>query len=214
MKLLLTSDGITNISITNALLGLLEKDPKDSRVAYITTAGNIVPTRKNWLIKDLARYDELFPYVDVFDFSSLEKEHWEPRLAEADVIVFSGGNPFYLLYQIRQKGMDKFLTKFLESKILVGVSAGSMVMGANIAIDPYEESKQYVLDREQKALAYMDINFIPHFGSVGGKDTVIDDGFIKKQAKKYGPLYALDDDSALAVDKKVVVISEGVWKEL
>ena len=41
MKLLLTSAGITNRSIADTLLDMVDKDVKDIKVAFIPTAANV-----------------------------------------------------------------------------------------------------------------------------------------------------------------------------
>jgi len=43
MKLLLTSAGITNQSIAQALIDLVGKSPKDTRIGFIPTAKNVEP---------------------------------------------------------------------------------------------------------------------------------------------------------------------------
>lgn len=53
MKLLLTSGGLTNTSITNALFELVGKTPEETRLAFIPTAANASPNDKSWFVKDL-----------------------------------------------------------------------------------------------------------------------------------------------------------------
>ena len=53
MKLLLTSSGITNQSIANALFELTGKKPEDTTVVFIPTAATIETGDKDWFITDL-----------------------------------------------------------------------------------------------------------------------------------------------------------------
>lgn len=53
MKLLLTSAGITNESIKEALLSLLPKKIKECNLAFIPTAANVESGDKGWMIEDL-----------------------------------------------------------------------------------------------------------------------------------------------------------------
>ena len=52
MKLLLTSSGITNKKIENALLELLAKPFKKSHLTFIPTAANPEKGDKSWLVDD------------------------------------------------------------------------------------------------------------------------------------------------------------------
>lgn len=53
MKLLLTSAGLTNKSIVNALLLLNGKPFEETSMAFIPTAANVEPGDKDWLIDDM-----------------------------------------------------------------------------------------------------------------------------------------------------------------
>ena len=53
MKLLLTSSGITNKSIADALFELVGKKPEDTSVVFIPTASNVEVGDKEWFIDDL-----------------------------------------------------------------------------------------------------------------------------------------------------------------
>ena len=98
MKLLLTSSGITNASIEHALDELVGKKPEDTSVAFIPTAANVEKGDKCWLIDDLSNLKKRrFKSIDIVDISALSQKVWLPRLEEADVLFFGGGNTFYLM---------------------------------------------------------------------------------------------------------------------
>ena len=50
MKLLLTSGGITNKSIADALFDLVGKKPEDTSLVFIPTASNVEKGDKGWLL--------------------------------------------------------------------------------------------------------------------------------------------------------------------
>jgi peptidase E len=54
MKLLLTSGGLTNKSIADALFELVGKRPEETSLVFIPTASNVEMGDKGWLIDDLA----------------------------------------------------------------------------------------------------------------------------------------------------------------
>ncbi len=53
MKLLLTSGGLTNKSIADALFDLVGKKPEDISLVFIPTASNVEIGDKGWFIDDL-----------------------------------------------------------------------------------------------------------------------------------------------------------------
>jgi len=128
MKLLLTSAGITNKTIKHAMQDLLGKSFKTLSVAFIPTAANVESGDKAWLIDNLNEFKQLgIASLDIVDISALPKDIWEHRLSQAQVLIFGGGNTYHLMYWLEKSGLKKLLPKLLESKVYVGISAGSMV---------------------------------------------------------------------------------------
>jgi hypothetical protein len=58
MKLLLTSGGITNRSISTALFELVGKRPESTSLVLIPTASNVQQGDKGWLIDDFFESQE------------------------------------------------------------------------------------------------------------------------------------------------------------
>jgi len=216
MKLLLTSAGFSNKSIIEALEELVSKPTKELKLAFNNTASNFEAGDKSeWLIKDLIDCKNMFAFVDIVDISALPREIWEPRLREADVLLFEGGNTFHLMHWIKKSGLDKLFPELLKDKIYIGISAGSMVMTQSLFLSEskllYDEDPGDVA--QDKALGYVDFNIMPHFNSADFSK--VNEENLERISKdsKY-PIYALDDNSAIkVVDDKVEVISEGEWKK-
>ena len=56
-------------------------------------------------------------------------------LADKDIIYISGGNPFSLLHHAKRSGMDRVLTTMkARDVVVVGASAGSVVLGPDIRV--------------------------------------------------------------------------------
>ena len=229
MKLLLTSAGITNESIANALHELVGKPTSEAKIVVIPTAQNAEADDKSWVIEeDLVGPHKLgwkkFSIVDLAAVSSLDRELWWSQLEEADVLLFGGGNTYYLSYWMQQSGVFAALPKWLESKVYVGISAGSQMAGANLhvtseALAKGDELRDDEYDKlgprgqsSAKSLQLMDFVFRPHLNEPSFPK--IREPFLKDQAANLDvPIYALDDQSALKiVDNKVEVISEGTWR--
>lgn len=214
MKLLLTSSGLTNDSIANALFELTDKKPENTTVVFIPTASNLAEGDKDWFIDDLINLKKQnFKAIEITDISAVDKKIWKPSLERADVLFFEGGNTYHLMRWINKSGLSKMLPELLKDKVYVGVSAGSMVTNPDLALklsqDIYEED---MLETEElKGLNLVDFYFLPHLNSEWFEKVRKEN--IEKVARELNrTLYALDDDSALKiVDDKIEVVSEGEW---
>lgn len=214
MKLLLTSGGVTNKSIADALFDLVGKKPEDTSLVFVPTASNVEKGDKDWLIDDLINLKNLnLKQIDIADISAIDKEIWLPQMEESDVLFFEGGNSYHLIEWMNKSGLKDLLPELLKTKVYVGLSAGSMVTGPDLALT--QSQILYREDRERKedmaGLNYVDFYFFPHLNSPYfnlRKEEVIRDA-VKDIPRK---VYAMDDQSALkVVDGKVEIISEGKY---
>ncbi len=215
MRLLLTSNGLSNDSIAKALFELVGKAPAETTVAFIPTAMNVGRGDKDWFVDDLVNIKKQgLACLDVVDISALLIEIWKPRLEAADVLFFSGGHTSHLMRWIVESGLKELLPEFLKTKVWAGISAGSMVTNPTLALSSndkkiyYEEVTGY---RSEDGLGYVDFYIRPHYNST----------YFPKASKEYledmatdfkAKIYALDDMSALKVaDDIVEIISEGEY---
>lgn len=211
MKLLLTSGGVTNGSIAKTLNKLVGKKPSEVKVGYIPIAANAEEGNKDWVIKDfinLWRYG--YNWIDIVDCSAPGVD-WRQRLIGADVVQLSGGNTFHLLDQVRKTGFDKWLKKNLKSKVYIGGSASSILVGPTIGtaggIGQYGDKNLPKL-KDLSGLGLVDFEIAPHVPAWVSYELV--EKYAEQQSLK---VYALDDQSAIrVVDGKVEVVSEGAWR--
>lgn len=211
MKLLLTSAGLANQSIINALEKLLGKPARGTKLAFIPTGANVEPGDKSWMIDDLNNFRNAGLVVDIIDISAVPKEVWLPRLEAAEVLFLGGGNTFHLMYWVKQSGLIDSLSELLTSRVYAGISAGSCIAGPTIhnkVQDLFGE--KYELDIK-KGLGLVDFQIIPHlnapyFEKIRKENLEV----AAKELKE--PVYAIDDNSAISVDNgKVEIVSEGDW---
>ncbi|OGN19675.1 MAG: hypothetical protein A2910_03740 [Candidatus Yanofskybacteria bacterium RIFCSPLOWO2_01_FULL_39_28] len=214
MKLLLTSDGITNKSIAKALFDLVGKKPEDTSLVFVPTASNVEKGDKEWLINDLINLKKQnFKQIDIADISAVDKTIWLPKMEEADVLFFEGGNTYHLMRWVNKSGLAEELPKLLEARVYVGVSAGSMIMGPDLAL--HQSQILYGEDLQEKenmtGLNFVDFYFFSHLNSPHfnlRKEEIIKEA-VKDMKEK---VYAMDDNSALKiVDGKIEIISEGKY---
>ncbi|MBU4217169.1 Type 1 glutamine amidotransferase-like domain-containing protein [Candidatus Parcubacteria bacterium] len=217
MKLLLTSAGITNQSIANALFSLTGKKPEDTTLVYIPTASNVETGDKGWLIDDLLSLNNLnFKSIEITDISAVDENIWRPSLEQADVLFFEGGNTYYLMEWLDKSGLAEVLPGLLKEKVYVGVSAGSMVTNKDLLlkISQIVYGEDLDKDYEMQGLNFVDFYFLPHLNSEYFIN--LREDFVRKAVKDMTEkIYVMDDNSALkVVDGKVEVIGEGEWFEI
>ena len=214
MKLLLTSAGLTNTTIVNALNRLVGLPTKNIRIAFIPTAANVEEGDKSWLVDDYSNIKKQgYGFIDIVDISALPKEIWLPRIEKANVIFVGGGNTFYLMSCLIKSGLADLLPELLKTRVYVGISAGSMVTTANLRMSTSQKSYSetvYPLKNDE-GLGFVKFHVRPHYNSKHFQK--LRSEFISETAKEIPePIFALDDDSAIVVEKdKIKVISEGKW---
>lgn len=219
MKLLLTSGGVTNQSIYNTLVDMLDKPIADCNALCIPTAmyGHpwVGPGVKAW--EFISGNEKMNPMVDlgwksvgVLELTalpSIDRERWVPRVRETDVLLVSGGDALYLNHWMRQSGMAELLPSLRA--VYVGMSAGSMVMAPHIG-EIFVGWKPP--EGGDKALGFVDFAIFPHL-----EHEMLPDNTLAAAeswaAGMQGPSYAIDDETAIkVVDGEAEVISEGQWK--
>ena len=216
MKLLLTSAGIKNKSIVNALSGMVGKKLSETSLVFIPTASNVEKGDKSWLIDDLINLKKQgFKSIEIADISAVEEKIWKPKFEEADILYFEGGNTYHLMKWINKSGLAKILPELLKTKVYVGVSAGSCVVSKDLALKISQDIYSEDLDRTEDmvGLNLVDFYILPHLNSQYFNKVKKD--FISEAVKGMSEkIYAIDDNSALKIiDGKVEALSEGEWFE-
>jgi len=137
MKLLLTSAGVKNASIHDALVDLLGKPITEANALCIPTATYANPggAGSAWRFingRASTPMTELgWKSVGVLELTALPsigEAHWVRWVQETDVLLVNGGDPLYLNWWMRQSGLAELLPSLRSETVYVGLSAGSMVM--------------------------------------------------------------------------------------
>ncbi|MBO8155831.1 MAG: Type 1 glutamine amidotransferase-like domain-containing protein [Bacillaceae bacterium] len=129
--LLLTSNGLYTDDIKEQFVQLVGYNLSSVRAAIITTASPEKERNKH-AIK--AINDFVMLGIQTVDFIDIEFDSPE-LLNNYQVIYINGGNPYMLLYHLKNSGADKVFNQVANKKsIIVGASAGAMVLGPHIQI--------------------------------------------------------------------------------
>jgi dipeptidase E len=218
MRLLLTSAGVKNASIHDALVDLLEKPIADSDALCIPTAGYGHPQGSPAGAWRFITGNATTPMcelgwksVGVLELTalpSIDEERWKTWVREADVLLVNGGDALYLCHWVRQSGLADLLPT-LAGKVWVGLSAGSMVMTPRIGED-FVGWKPPTGD--DSTLGVVDFSIFPHLDHELLPENTMADAQ-RWAATIGGPAYAIDDETAIKVSAGTVeIVSEGRWK--
>ena len=240
MQLLLTSSGIKNKSIHDALEDLLGKPVSESSALFIPTA--IYPFAGGPGMAWQALYGKQSSSLAQLGWKSngileltalpgIDQKIWLPSVESADALLFWGGDPLFLSYWMHASGLADLLPTFRKEMVYVGVSAGSMA-ACSLFGETYQEpskGKNNALSSEEivfstpegeisrtfvtaNGVGLVDFALIPHYNHANHPDASLTNAEIWA-AKLPVPVYAIDDATAIKVcDGKVEVISEGQWK--
>ena len=217
-RFLLTSAGVRNETIRDALVKLLGRPIEECTALCIPTAmyGHPFagPGENVW--KFVAGRSEqpmvelgwkAVGLIELTALPSIDKNRWVPLVRSADVLLVSGGDALYLCHWMRECGLTDLLVE-LKNTVWVGMSAGSMVTTPRIG-------EEFVGWRppsgNDRTLGLVDFAIFPHLDNVSLPDNTM------AAARKWAAdldcaAYAIDDETALCVvDGDVEVVSEGQW---
>lgn len=125
MKLLLTSDGISSSAIEAQLVAMLDSPPATLKSCIITTASSKKHKSQTALTDHASLLRLGIACCDLLDI-----EFDDPQLLmNYDLIHLNGGNPFYLLLQLKRRNAVELLRGLAsQNRLIIGVSAGAMVL--------------------------------------------------------------------------------------
>lgn len=218
MKLLLTSAGIKNARIRDALIALLGKPIGESAALCIPTALYGHPyagPRQAWRCisgnetgtPTVGLGWESMGVLELTALPSLDEERWVPLVREIDVLLVEGGDAAYLCHWMRASGMADLLPSLVDT-VWVGVSGGSMVMTPRIG----DDFVTWQSPEGDRTLGVVDFSIFPHLENPDLPDNTME-AAERWAADVGGPAYAIDDETAIrVVDGAVDVVSEGTWK--
>ena len=239
MKLLLTSSGISNPSIHNALVDLLGKPVTESNALFVPTgiypfSGGTAMAYKAVCGQAPTPLCELgwksLGLLELTALPSIDRNAWAPSVEKTDALLVWGGDPLFLSYWMNQSGLTDLLKSMQGPVVYVGVSAGSMLAapifgetyrkpyrgtGSPLTLEdmtfPAPEGEITMNFITAKGAGFTDFALIPHANHKDRADASFDSAS-KWAANLPVPVYAIDDQTAIKVIGDVVeVVSEGEW---
>jgi dipeptidase E len=218
MKLLLTSGGVSNQSISDALVSLLGKPISEATALCIPTAmyGMLPHTAVTTWLQIAGQTStpmvelgwKSVGMLELTALPSIDRENWVPLVRETDVLLVCGGDVLYLDHWMRESGLADLFPSLTET-VYVGLSAGSMVVAPNVGEFFVGWKPAGGGDR---GLGMVPFSIFPHLDNPMCPDNTM------AAAEQWAagvpvPGYAVDDETAIVVvDGAVEVVSEGHWK--
>lgn len=240
MRALLTSSGIKNGSIHDALVELLGKPIAESNALFIPTAvypfpgGPVMAWRALRGKTQSPLCDLPWNSLGILELTALpniEESAWVPTVRDADALLVWGGDPLFLAHWMRRSGLSDLLPTLRSEAVYVGVSAGS-IAAASTFVETYDElprGKEGPLRSESivfptpegdlvrtlvtgRGTGLVDFAVIPHLEHPDHPDASFANAE-RWAARIPAPTYAIDDETAVkVVDGSAEVVSEGRWK--
>jgi dipeptidase E len=134
-----------------------------------------------------------FLYFDIdqeFDVSTVVP------LTTCDGIYLSGGNTFYFLKKLKERKLD-FLLKALavKGKLMIGVSAGAILMTKSIKIAEFIDENEIQL-KEFDGLNLVNLEFMPHWESQKTTSQELLDYSLNQD----GSIFTCNDGSGIVIE--------------
>lgn len=201
MKLVLCSEGFHTANTVKACVELCGKTQDKISLAIINEAYAVEIGDKRWVLDNLNDAAKNFSAeVDIINLLALPIKDIVARISSKDVMFVVGGNTDYLMHVFNRSGFTKLLPELLKSKVYVGSSAGSMVMGKRVFGEAYHriygERDDYGVT---EYMGLVNLAIKPHMNSrsfPNNKPTILEE-----VASNMGfPVYGLEDDSAIVVN--------------
>ncbi len=193
----LTSNGLTGAGLKEEFSKAVCNRAK--LCAIIPTAMEKDKDKDTWLERTKTELSAYGLECEYFYFGIDNNE----KLYDYDIIYICGGNVFYLMQMIKQCSAEEMLQNLAKDKILVGVSAGSLIMQENLELirDLIPRMNKHVKLKDLTGLNVTNgIEHLPHRTRYIG----IIDAFekrVKTYERKAGhKVICLEDEQGIIID--------------
>lgn len=183
--------------IDNEVFNLLIGKNLDPTIAYIPSCSDLDRRYYNFTVE---YYKSIG--IDKIKYFDLDLEYEESNIIELlkyDAIHLSGGNTYYFLDVIKKRNFIDLLRSYvMNNGILIGVSAGSIIMTNSIELAGYGEvADQNIVNLTNlSSLGLVDFEFLPHWN-----DSIDRIEELRRYAKiKETIIYACKDNEGIVVD--------------
>lgn len=202
MRIITASQGFTTDEIENEVAKIVGKPASEINIAIINETAYALDKSKSkrWLIKELSNIEKhIGGRIDFIDFYMQTIEEIKERMLNADLIYIVGGKQHIYSKIFIENNLVDFLKELAEEKVLMGTSAGSMVMCKQILSEKFwkERYKCKLEDFEYQELGLVPYGVVPHYLREDHKKWT-SDFLTDVLADNPFTVYAIRDDQAIA----------------
>lgn len=211
MKIILASQGFTTEEMTLEVSKIVGKPANEINIAIINETAFEFPAEKSkrWLIKELSNIEKnIGGRIDFVNFRVHSKEEIRTHLMNADLTYIVGGKQHIYSKLFSETDTIDLIKEVAEKRVLMGTSAGSIVLGKQILSSKFWEQRYNTKleNFEYQELGLVPFNIVPHFLR---KDHEKWTAEFLKEVLEDNPftVYAVTDEQAVAyVDGKISFI--------
>ena len=154
--------------VANLLIDFANEDLKGKIIAFIPTA-SLTESIRFYVKTGKKALEKVGMIVEEVEITQFSNEEISSILHKCDYIYITGGNTFFLLQELKRKGVDKIISEQVKSgKLYIGESAGAIIASPdteymkNVNFDPIEKAPEL---EDYSSLGVVDFYTIPHYGN-------------------------------------------------
>ena len=154
--------------VANLLIDFANEDLKGKIIAFIPTA-SLTESIRFYVKTGKKALEKVGMIVEEVEITQCSNEEISSILHKCDYIYITGGNTFFLLQELKRKGVDKIISEQVKSgKLYIGESAGAIIASPdteymkNVNFDPIEKAPEL---EDYSSLGLVDFYTIPHYGN-------------------------------------------------
>lgn len=187
--------------VANLFVDYVKEDLQGKIIAFIPTA-SLTESIRFYVEKGKEALEKAGAKIEEVEITQLSKEEIFFRLQKCDYIYITGGNTFFLLQELKRKGIDKIITELVElGKLYIGESAGAIIASPdteymkNVNFDPIDKAPEL---KDYTSLDLTDFYTVPHYGNFP----------FKKKGEKVVQLYN-ETLNLIPISNKQAILVEG-----
>ena len=154
--------------VANLLIDFANENLKGKIIAFIPTA-SLTESIRFYVKTGKKALEKVGMIVEEVEITQFSNEEISSILHKCDYIYITGGNTFFLLQELKRKGVDKIISEQVKSgKLYIGESAGAIIASPdteymkNVNFDPIEKAPEL---EDYSSLGLVDFYTIPHYGN-------------------------------------------------
>lgn len=149
--------------------------------------------------------------VEIFDFDTQPAGN----LSAYGVVELMGGNPYYLLDSIRKHNAGDVLRGVAEKGLLIGWSAGALVLEKTIALaDRYLPQLNFMGLGDLAGLGLTDVQILPHYSKQQKQDAATEEKCRQYERENQCTVLRLNDGEGVVLDGEPRVIRSAMSVEV